>query len=339
MNVAFFVRHFTERGTEVAVYDYAKYNEEILGNKSYIICFTANTQQKMHFPTTIRASYNKFKSRFTIVEIDDIFEMKNVIQLYTLHFFYTLTYGGGNDIYQFNNKDLWNTCKTIKHCVFDTQYAESDFYISISHFLNKKYNTNTFVISHIVDLPECGENIRTQLNIPTDATVFGRYGGMDQFDISFVHQAISEYVNINKNVYFLFMNTQPFYIHPQIIYLNSTVDLLQKVKFINTCDAMIHARQMGESFGLAIAEFSCKNKPVITCNCGDTEHLLILGENAIVYNSKTELIDIFNRFKTILKSRDNWNSYSCYTPSNIMELFKTHIFDNYYNEQSASTIS
>jgi hypothetical protein len=32
-NIAFFVRYFTERGTEVAIYDYAKYNEEILHNK------------------------------------------------------------------------------------------------------------------------------------------------------------------------------------------------------------------------------------------------------------------------------------------------------------------
>ena len=29
MNIGFFIRHFTERGTEIAIYDYAKYNEEI----------------------------------------------------------------------------------------------------------------------------------------------------------------------------------------------------------------------------------------------------------------------------------------------------------------------
>ena len=28
-----FVRHFTERGTEVAMYDYAKYNKDLLNNK------------------------------------------------------------------------------------------------------------------------------------------------------------------------------------------------------------------------------------------------------------------------------------------------------------------
>lgn len=51
MNVGFFVRHFTERGTEVAIYDYAKYNEEILKNKSYIICFTSGVTKKNKFST------------------------------------------------------------------------------------------------------------------------------------------------------------------------------------------------------------------------------------------------------------------------------------------------
>ena len=40
LNVGFFVRQFSELGSEVAIYNYAKYNEKILGNKSYIICFT-----------------------------------------------------------------------------------------------------------------------------------------------------------------------------------------------------------------------------------------------------------------------------------------------------------
>jgi len=37
MNIGFFIRHFTERGTEVSIYDYANYNEIILNNKSYIM--------------------------------------------------------------------------------------------------------------------------------------------------------------------------------------------------------------------------------------------------------------------------------------------------------------
>jgi hypothetical protein len=325
INIGFFIRHFTERGTEVAIYDYAKYNEEILNNKSYIICFTQEKQKYFGFPEE-RTSYNKFKERFQIIEINNIYDMKQIIICFSLSYFYTLTYGGGNDIYDFNNKDIWSSCKTIKHCVFDTKYPESDFYISISHKLNEVNETNIPVIPHIVSLPNSTENLRNELNIPNNAIVLGRYGGQDQFDILFVYNAIIEYLNLNNNIYFLFMNTDKFYEHPRIIYLERNIDIEYKVKFINTCDAMIHARKMGETFGLSIAEFSIKNKPIITCPCGELEHIKILGEKGIYYNTKEELLEIFNYIQYIINSRNDWNAYKYYTPENIMNLFNKYIF-------------
>ena len=324
MNIGFFVRHFTERGTEVAIYDYAKYNEELLNNKSYIICFTQETQKNINFPTE-RFSYDKFNHRFQIIEIFNITQMSLVISKYKLSFFYTLT-GGGNDVYQFNNKNIWKNCKTIKHCVFDTTYCESDFYISIAHYLNFKYKTNYPVIPHIVTLPNCDENLRDSLGIPSDAIVFGRYGGMDEFNIHFVYDAIKEHLKLEKNCYFLFMNTKPFYQHPRIIYLDKNVDLNYKVQFINTCDAMIHARMMGETFGLSVAEFSIKNKPIITCPVGDLEHIKILGNKAITYKSVKELMNIFKNIKFIINSRSDWNAYQMYSPENIMKIFQEYIF-------------
>lgn len=326
MNICFFVRHFTERGTEVAIYDYAKYNEEILNNKSYIICFTQETQKKINFPTE-RYSYNKFNNRFKIIEISSINDMINVIKMYKLSIFYTLTHGGGNDVYQFNNKNIWGDCKTIKHCVFDTTYPESDFYIGIADFLNLKFNTKFPIIPHIVDLPNCDENLRNELQIPQDAIVFGRYGGIEEFNINFSHNAIKEHLNLEKNSYFLFMNTRKFYEHPRIIYLDKNLDLNYKVKFINTCDAMIHARMMGETFGLSVAEFSIKNKPIITCPIGDLEHIKILGDKSVIYKSKEELINIFKNIKTIINSRTDWNAHKLYSPDYVMNLFKKNIFD------------
>jgi hypothetical protein len=328
MNIAFFVRHFTERGTEVAIYDYAKYNEEILNNKSYIVCFTKETQQKIKFPLE-RYSYDKFNSRFKIIEINDISEMSNIIDIYNLSFFYTLTGGGSdNNIYQFNNKNIWNNCKTIKHCVFDTEYPESNYHISISEMLNIKYNTTIPVIPHMVDLPNSDENLRSELNIPIDAIVFGRHGGMGAFDIQYVWRAVVNCIHLNKNFYFVFMNTEKFYQHPQIIYLDRNLDLNYKVKFINTCDAMIHARAMGETFGLAVAEFSKKNKPVITCYCGDLEHIKILGNRAIIYRNEAELLNIFKNIKSIIMSRSDWNAYELYSPEYVMSLFQKYIFEN-----------
>jgi hypothetical protein len=89
---------------------------------------------------------------------------------------------------------------------------------------------------------------------------------------------------------------------------------------------MIHARSIGETFGLSIAEFSSHNKPIITCRCGDLEHVSILKDKGLYYNSYHELIDIFNNFVNIKTSRNDWNAYLDYSPENVMLLFKK-IFD------------
>jgi len=330
MNIGFFVRHFTERGTEVAVYDYANYNETILNNKSFIICFTEQAHKQFRLGPVERISYDKFSARFPIIEIDNITDMAHVIEKYNLSFFHTLTYGGGNDIYQFENKSIWGSCKTIKHCVFDTKHKEGDFYVSISEALNRAHRTCLPVVPHMIDLPDINEDLRDDLRIPKDAIVIGRYGGMEEFNIETARQSIVEYLitNPNSNMYFLFMNTPCFYVHPKIIYLPRNVDVIYKTKFINTCDAMIHARKDGETFGLSIAEFSVKNKPVITCPCGDLAHIDLLGDKALLYRSKPELLDIFMNIKEIIHSREDWNAYALYNPNRVMHIFKELIFDH-----------
>ena len=322
-NVAFFVRHFLERGTEIAIYDYAHYNETILNNKSFIICFSPKKQSSLGFPLQ-RVSYDKFKARFPIIEISDINQISTIIQQNNLSFFHTLTHGR-QDIYQFENKKIWGKCKTIKHCVFHTDYPESDYYVSIGAHLNQVNNTNVPVIPHIVSLPDVEGNLREQLKIPSDAIVIGRYGASSTFDINLAKEAIKEFVTKDTNTYFLFMNTDVFFEHPRILYLDKTIDDEYKVKFINTCDAMIHARAAGETFGLSIAEFSIKNKPIITCPCGDIEHVKILGDKAILYTSKEGLIDIFTNIKIIIHSKVDWNAYKLYTPEYVMNLFRAYV--------------
>jgi hypothetical protein len=332
LNVAFFVRHFTERGTEVAIYDYAHYNETILGNKSWIVCFTPRKQAQMGWPAE-RASFEKFRRRFEIIEIDDIVEMARVIQEQSLSFFYTLTHGGHETTYQFNNRDIWGSCKTIKHCVFNTAAPDGDFYISISKLLSQRGGKDIPVIPHIVSLPNNSSNLRDALEIPAAARIIGRYGGFEQFSLSFVKEFIRDYVDSHPNIYFLFMNTSPFSSHPQIRYLPQSIDVEYKVAFINTCDAMIHARAEGETFGLSIAEFSIKNKPIITSSTGETEHLEILKEKAIVYNNKEDLVRIFDSLDDILCSRSDWNAYERFNPEAVMRMFDTMIFHPViYNE-------
>ena len=319
--VLFFVRHFTERGTEVAIYDYARYNEELLHNKSYIVSFTPEKSKEIGFYTDM-LSYDKFKSRFEILEIEDIRrDMPKIIAQTKADVFYTLTHGD-HDIYEFSDKSIWQNCKTMKHCVFSFACPESDYYCGIGNELNIKYNTNYPVIPHIVDLPDIEGNLRQELGIPENAVVLGRYGGTSTFDIPYVFESIVDSLKRDENLYYLFMNTPVFCdAHPRIIHLGFSTDLEYKTKFIQTCDAMLHARAPGETFGLAVAEFSLKNRPVITCNCGDKEHIMILKDRAVLYNNKAELDNILVNIREIIRSRTDWNAYEDYSPEKVMKLF------------------
>jgi hypothetical protein len=173
--IGFFVCHFTERGTEVAIYDYADHNETLLGNKSIIYCFTQQRQVQLGFPS-MRTSYDKFKNRFQIIEISDFSEIKDI------DVFYTLTHGGRTELYNFGS-DVWKNIRTVKHCVFDVSGKEGDVYCVISDQLNRKYGTNLPVIPHMVCIGKTTEDLRSNLNIPKESIVYGRYGGYYTFSV------------------------------------------------------------------------------------------------------------------------------------------------------------
>ena len=55
-------------------------------------------------------------------------------------------------------------------------------------------NTNYPVVPHMIRIFETNENLRLELSIPNDSIVFGRYGGLDTFDLDFVHNAIKDII-------------------------------------------------------------------------------------------------------------------------------------------------
>ena len=117
------------------------------------------------------------------------------------------------------------------------------------------------------------------------------------------------------------MNIDKFYEHKNIFYIPGTTDMKEKRKLINSCDAMIHARDIGESFGLACGEFAVCNKPIITyANSQDRNHLDILGNHAVTYKNYRSLFSILSSFtKTTYDVTQN--GYHEYTPEKVMKIF------------------
>jgi hypothetical protein len=302
MNILFHENQLGLRGTSVALYDYAHYNETILNNISYI---AAPNNSDM-------SSLDKFKDRFE----DRIILYNDFSELYSKDIDVAYFIKAG-----FNDGKVIPKIKNIVHAVFDASHNHGNSYVAVSEWLGKKHGVD--YLPHIVSLPNIEEDFREYLNISKESLVFGRYGGYDQFDLPYLQDVITNVLSQREDVYFIFMNTRSFYFtHPRLIYIEPTTDIETKVAFINTTDVMVHGRSDGESFGLSIAEFLHQDKPIITNIDGrDKNHITILKDKGFYYSSANELYSILMNFK-----KDNYylkNLISKFSPEIVMQKFKT----------------
>jgi hypothetical protein len=136
-------------------------------------------------------------------------------------------------------------------------------------------------------------------------------------------------VNDFSNIHFVFVNTPRFCDHPNVHHLDRIVDLDEKNDFISTCDAMIHAQSLGETFGIAIGEFSVNNKPIITYGgpVWNDHYKNILKDQAIYFYNQDDLYKILSEFrKEDYEMKDN-NAYKEYNPKDVMQIFKKIFID------------
>lgn len=317
IKIAFHTPQIDVRGTCVALYDYAHYNEQILNNKSIVVVPIISLVNKK----TEDIALEKFKKRFDVIFYYSDEHLENIIS--DCNIIYFIKYG-------LNNEYISKKIKNVIHCVFDMSEPHGDVYAGVSYNLAKKFNKELFV-PHMVSLEPSltKENLKEELNIPNDKIIFGYHGGSDAFNIDFVKETIKKIVREMDNIYFIFVNIPKFDDHSNIIFLNSIVYPEEKNKFICTCDAMIHAQELGETFGLSISEFSINNKPIITYGgyvWNDT-YKSILKDKAIYYNNSEELYNIFKNFKKEDYINKDLNCYKDYTPEIVMKKFKEVFID------------
>ena len=323
MHIAFWDNQICERGTTIALFDYAYYNQTLLKNTSYIF-------YDKHRPENNAAVIRKFQEHFTVVHAtDDFKEVDTLLQKYNITHLYMIK-GGGRD------QHLSRVAKNCVHCVFQCFEPHGDIYAAIAPWI--KGNQGQYpVVPHMINLPLVApeKNLRQTLGIPLSATVFGGYGGTDSFNIAFVHDVVYQVAKNNPHLYFLFANFNRYCCEtlPNVIHLDAITDLTHKVEFIQTCDAMLWAQNMGETFGLAIGEFSSKNKPIIAKNLinhpvlNNQGHVHLLGEKAIWYTNPSNLTDILLNFNPAEERLKDWNAYKAYTPELVMQQFKKVFLD------------
>jgi hypothetical protein len=101
----------------------------------------------------------------------------------------------------------------------------------------------------------------------------------------------------------------------------------EKEAYFSLCDVMIHARHDGESFGLAVAEMSVRNKPVMTFRPPKTSpayltHIRYLGEKGFYYTTGYELDALIDDFVVHGVEVRDYNAYRDVSPEKVMVQFE-----------------
>jgi hypothetical protein len=313
MNIAFYIDEMNLRGVANSTYLYALNNKTFLKNNSIIFYNKKNLRNR-------KEVIKKFTKKFITIGVSMFSEIDIYKEKYNIKFLYTQKSG---------NKDNWvsSKIKTLVHCAYPQKlhHVHGHNYAYVSEWLSEEFSNRKIpYISYITETKKkTNSNLRKKLKIDKNKIIFGCHGGESSFDMRFTHAAILKTVQKSKNIIFLFLNINKFCKHPQIKFLKGTANEDYKKKFINTCDAMIYGRSLGESFGLACAEFALMNKDIISYqyNRHRAHKYNSSSENFMEYNSYSSLCKILLNYK----KKSSKFSYDCkyknYTKIRVMKDF------------------
>jgi hypothetical protein len=311
MNVAFHSNSMSLRGSENALWDYANFNETILGNHS-LICHPGKLEN-VENPT-----YAKWKARFPLVPYRTKIDLSSKLKERGADILYQIKPGPYDGF-------VISGVKNCIHSMFLSDEFHGDCFAYVSRWASRVMTgRDKSFVPHFVSKFESNLDLRHSLGISTKAKVFGRHGGWDTFNIPYARKAVVQHAQQNPEDHFLFLNTEPIRGAENLTnihYLAATVDPEEKARFLATCDAMLHARLHGETFGLAVGEFAVLGKPVITFSeSRERAHLEMLGNQALLYRHAGELAEVLREFHP---HKTRGTQYEIFAdPKVVMEFFR-----------------
>jgi glycosyltransferase involved in cell wall biosynthesis len=317
LKILFHENSLSERGTSTAVYDYVYYAREYLDVEP-VVCYDTR------YPNNISV-VEKFQKEFEVIGYNDFSEVQQLADQRMPDYFYAIKYGVPDGVQIRNSKNLI-------HSVFarNPENQHGDIYAVVSEWQSQQSGGVIPFVPHMLNLPDHREDFRAELGIPKDALVVGRYGAYDTFNIQFAVDTVNKILNKRRDIWFIFLNTEKKIDHERCLYLPAITDPVEKVRYLNTCDAMLHARDYGETFGLSVLEFAAQGKQIISYDdeelqtrhpLGGRNHFLFLKDNCFKYQNADQLGYLLmhltrkNPFDTAYLREE-------YSPKNIMSIFQ-----------------
>jgi hypothetical protein len=258
MVLGFHSKQLSERGTEVALFDYASAAQSLLGHEVRVFVPARSS-------TILPEVRRRFESHFELV----LYASERDIDCDAL---YVIKRGRRGSVTQ--------RIPELNHAFHDVHEPHGYRFAAVSEWLARSSQHRLSlgqgrtlrlprlrklpVVPHIVPAPSVTDDLRHVLGIPTEAVVFGRHGGSGTFSPEFVKTAIGAALELRPDIWFAFLNTDRFLEHKRVVHVPRSSEREDVQRFVNTCDYMLHAHAIGETFGLAVADFAVAGVPVLT---------------------------------------------------------------------------
>lgn len=325
MRILLHTNALNERGTTVAISDYA----QGLYKAGHDISIAYSALDS----SNVNAIVKQISNRFPTYAYTDfhLFAEQNA-KKWDIGYF--IKYGN-------NDGKLIPGIPNIVHAVFQSYDPHGDKYLYVSEWLAQKMrvkNLKNLVklspkgldslklksfmhLPHIVSLPTHERTLREVWGLPEEAIIGGRHGGRETFDVPNVHRAIYESLEENKQLYFVFANTNQFINHPRVKFLPTLSSRLETSEYLSSLDFFVHARHRGETFGLSLLEAMSKKVPVFSYSKGvDGNHRYLLrGSKNSLYNSGDCLKKFINQLPNYEDVQTNFEIASSFSPEVVIQ--------------------
>jgi glycosyltransferase involved in cell wall biosynthesis len=324
MNILLHTEVLNERGTTVAIRDYAQVLSR-LGLQVSIAYSSIDT-------SNVDSVVDQIRSEFELYDYSDfqIFARQNS-KKWDAAYFIKYGYFDGKIVPKIPN---------IVHAVFQSYDPHGEIYLYVSEWLSRKMRIENLKnlaklspkgfdsfrpqkfrhLSHIVALPFSERKMRSDWGIPADGIIGGRHGAADTFDVRFVQDLIGSLLTENKKLYFVFANTNRFIEHPRVIFLPTLSSRRQTREYLASLDFYLHARHRGETFGLALLEAMLCKIPVFSYSKGvDGNHryLLRMSQDSL-FESPEQLRQQISKFREYRDVEYNFSIANRFSQDSIM---------------------
>lgn len=192
------------------------------------------------------------------------------------------------DVYAYVSKWLYHEATSKKIGRSAKEIEELRVTTDSPYSIDREVKT-TWVPHTVIPKAGDGESFRKRVGIPQSSFLVGRIGGYTEFSDQEAKRAIVRILEKTKDIEFIFINTKPFLIHPNVTYLGYITES-EKWDFYDACNLLINGRLMGESFGFSIVEPLMVGKPIIAPSHNrnskmDKHHIDILKPENLLYSS------------------------------------------------------